>query len=131
MARILQVSGSSLGGMETPYRSSDGPEPDRETPAIAELDRLVRGVRSRAIVITFLLVIPVCVQEVQFSMNGRAFIWLNASLGCGLPMIAAFKLVDRIVPRVISKLVDRWLPLLAEKHGVPVEDLAEYTSHLR
>jgi hypothetical protein len=126
----------SLEG-SVPYRAPDPPEPDREMPAIAELERRVRRARTAFIVAVFVVVLPLCVvgydvvQELQFAANGYAFLWLNAGIGCGLPLLVGFQVVARGVPRLVRALVDRWLPEIAARHGVPVENLAEFTTHLR
>jgi hypothetical protein len=120
-----------------PYRAPDLPEPDREPAAIADLDRRVRRLRNVLVLGIFALVIPTCVggydvvQEIQFAMAGRAFIWLNAAIGCGVPLGLGFKLIDRVVPRIVARMVARWLPEIAARHGVMLENLAEYTTHLR
>lgn len=120
-----------------PYRSPEPPEPDRETPAIAELERRVRRARSAMIVGILAAALPLClmgyvtVHEMQLASLGAANLYVNGFVGCGIPLLAAFKAADRLVPAVVSRLVARWLPEIAERHGVMLENLAEYTTHLR
>jgi hypothetical protein len=119
------------------YREAEAREPDREGPAVEELERRVQRARLALVfgglTLTFLagalgfwLVL-----EAQFAMTGQAEVRITALLGFGVPILVGFRELYRRVPRIIARMVERWLPKIAAKHGVMVENLAEYTSHLR
>lgn len=119
------------------YREAEAPEPDREAPAVAELERRVRRARLALILAGIALIFLASVVgywlvlQAQFALMGRAELRLTASVGCGVPMLFGFRELFRRVPHIISRRVDRWVPEIATKYGIMVENLAEYTSHLR